>query len=362
MGQAFVKKMFSFTIKYRSFMNKNRINDLIEELSKKSGISELIINNNDNVYVEKDGEMIRIDAHFSDSELEDFCQSIASFNRKEFGSNTPVLDGNLPDGSRVNLIHKDYTNASHAVTVRRYSKHITKFDASPGIFSLSDKWAKFLKVLVKSKVNIVISGGTGVGKTTFLNLLLQEINSQERLITIEDTREVQFNLPNVVRLESRPPIAGRQGLSIRELLKNTLRMRPDRIIVGEVRGGEVFDLLQAMNTGHEGSMTTVHANSPGECLLRLENLYLLSGNDLPIRALRYQISTAIDFIIQIKRDKDGKRVIHQVTEIANMEGDKILLQDIGVFKNGELRFTGLVPGMFSRLQKAGLAKDFFVDT
>ena len=211
-------------------------------------------------------------------------------------------------------------------------------------------------------MNVVISGGTGVGKTTFLNLLLQELSFKERVITIEDTRELQLSLPNVVRLEARPPVADLKGLTVRELLRNTLRMRPDRIIVGEVRGEEVFDLLQAMNTGHEGSMTSVHANSPGECLLRLENLYMLSGYELPLKALRYQICTAIDFIIQIKRDKDGHRIIHQVTEVANMEGDRILTQDIGTWKDGEFRFTGLVPSKVAKLQKAGLSKDFFVGT
>lgn len=343
-------------------MNKNRINDLIDELAKKAGISELIINKNDNVYVEKDGEMIRIDATFSDDEIDEFCTEIANYNRKNFDAYTPILDGNLPDGSRVNFIHKDYTKSTHAITIRRYSKQIKKFDSSPGIFGLSPQWMDFLKLLVKARVNVVVAGGTGVGKTTFLNLLLQEIPSRERIITIEDTRELQFNLPNVVRLEARPPAGEQAGLTIRDLLKNTLRMRPDRIIVGECRGGEVFDLLQAMNTGHEGSMTSVHANSPSEALLRLENLYLLSGYDLPIKALRYQISTALDFIIQIRRDKSGARVVHQVTEVSSMEGDKILLQDIGIQKNGELRFSGLVPSCFPRLQKAGLPKDFFVGT
>lgn len=343
-------------------MAKNGINELIDELAKKAGISELIINKNDNIYVEKDGEMIRIDAKFSDAEIDEFCDGLAQYNRKEFNQQSPILDGNLPDGSRVNLIHKDYTNSTHAITIRRYQKNIKTFDATPGIFGLNKQWTDFLKLLVRARMNIVVAGGTGVGKTTFLNLLLQEMTPKERIITIEDTRELQFNLPNVVRLEARPAVADMKGLAIRDLLKNTLRMRPDRIIVGEVRGGEVFDLLQAMNTGHEGSMTSVHANSPGECLLRLENLYLLSGHDLPLKALRYQISTALDFIIQIRRDKNGQRIVHQISEVANMEGDKILMQDVGAWKNGEFRFTGLVPSCVARLQKAGLPKDFFVGT
>lgn len=337
----------------------NKVTELVDEISKKAGITELIINRPDNVYVEKDGELIRLEIKLPEEDIESFTQDIAKFNRKEFGPETPILDGNLPDGSRVNFIHKSYTAATSAITIRRYSKNIKTFDASPGIFGVNKQWSDFFKLLIKARLNVIVSGGTGVGKTTFLNLLLQEISPKERIITIEDTRELQFNLPNVVRLEARPSVISLPGLSIRELLKNTLRMRPDRIIVGEVRGGEVFDLLQAMNTGHEGSMTSVHSNSPGECLMRLENLYLLSGYDLPIKALRYQISTAVDFIIQIKRDKSGNRVIHQLTEISGMEGDRILMQDIAILKEGSLQFTGLVPACMDKLTKAGLPRDFF---
>lgn len=341
-------------------MARNRIYELIDEITKTSGISEVIINKPDNIYVEKDGELIRLDASFSDLEIDSFCKDIAKYNRKEFSEKTPILDGNLPDGSRVNIIHKDYTNTTHAVTIRRYSKSIQTFDTAKGIFGLDENWVRFLKLMIKARMNIVVSGGTGVGKTTFINLLLQEISPQERIITIEDTRELKFNLPNVVRLEARPAALERPGLAIRGLLKNTLRMRPDRIIVGEVRGGEVFDLLQAMNTGHEGSMTSIHSNSPGECLMRLENLYLLSGHDLPLRALRYQVSSAIDFIIQVKRDKKGRRHVSNVSEIAGMEGERILMQDIGVLKDDQLKFSGLVPSCVARLHEVGLPKDFFV--
>jgi pilus assembly protein CpaF len=343
-------------------MSKNKIDDLIEELNKKSGISELIINRPDNVYVERDGELLRLDIKFSEQDVEDFCANLAKHNRKDFNDQFPIMDGNLADGSRVNLIHKDYTGSSHCITIRRYMKSIKNFDSSNGIFLLNLKWVSFIKSLVKARMNIVVSGGTGVGKTTFLNLLLQEIPQRERIITIEDTRELQFNLPNVVRLEARPGIGGNNGLTIRDLLKNTLRMRPDRIIVGECRSGEVFDLLQAMNTGHEGSMTSLHSNSPSECLMRLENLYLLSGYDIPIKPLRFQISSAVDFIVQLKRDKSGQRIVSQITEVGKMEGDKILLQDVGIFKNGELHFSGLVPSKFERLQKVGLPQDFFMGT
>ncbi len=233
-------------------MKKNKIYDLIEELTNKPSVTEVIINGLDNIFVEMDGELIRVDLLLSNDEVENFCHEVAELNKKAFNHLHPILDGNLKDGSRVNLIHKDYTKSCHAITIRRFTKTIKSFDSSPDIFALSPNWIKFLKVLVRSKMNIVIAGGTGAGKTTFLNLLLQEISQKERIITIEDTRELQFNLPNVVRLEARLSYGEQKGLTIRDLLKNTLRMRPDRIIVGECRGGEVFDLLQAMNTGHEG--------------------------------------------------------------------------------------------------------------
>lgn len=340
---------------------KNSIELMINETAKIPGLSEVIINGLENVYAEKDGSMVRLDAKFSEDEVNDFCKKIADYNNKEFSQKVPILDGSLPDGSRVNLIHKDYTNSCHAITIRKFSKTIKTFDTSPGVFGLGPKWVEFFRSIVRGRLNIIISGGTGVGKTTFLNLLLQEVSQKERVISIEDTRELSIKLPNLVSLEARPTVGEVKGLVIRELVKNTLRMRPDRIIVGEVRGGEVFDLLQAMNTGHEGSMTSVHANSPSECLLRLENLYMLAGFEIPLKALRYQISAAIDFIIQIKRDRNGSRFVHQVTEVANLEGDRILLQDVGVFKDGKLAFNGLAPSSFAKLQNAGLPKDFFAD-
>ncbi len=343
-------------------MARTKIHDFLDELAKRNGITEVIINRLDNVFVEKDGELIKLDTKFREEDIEAFCQEVAAYNRKAFNAETPILDGNLSDGSRINLIHKDYTNAHHAVTIRKYLKNIKTFADAPGIFGLSPEWVNFIQTLVKARMNVVVSGGTGVGKTTFLNLLLQEIDPKERVITIEDTRELQFQHANTVRLEARPAAGANQGLAIRDLLKNTLRMRPDRIIVGEVRGGEVFDLLQAMNTGHEGSMTSVHANSPSECLLRLENLYLLSGYEIPLRALRYQIDSAVDFVIQIKRNKTGERVVQQLTELAGMEGEKILMQDIGINRGDGMSFTGLVPASAAKLQAAGLPKDFFIDT
>lgn len=333
----------------------NSIWKLCEELSKNPSVSELMINKGDSVYIEKEGDIIRLDSKFTENEIEEFCIDTAKYNQKPFDMKNPLLDGTLPNGSRVNLIHQGYTGATHVITVRKHSQTIKKFETSPGIFGLTPDWVDFLKFAIKGRLNFVVSGGTGVGKTTLLNLLIQEVSPRERIITVEDTRELKFNLPDVIRLEARA-----EGLGIRELLKNTLRMRPDRIIVGEVRGGEVFDLLQAMNTGHEGSMTSVHSNSPLECLLRLENLYYLSGHDVPLKALRYQISSAIDFIIQVRREKDGKRMISQITEISGMEGDRILMQDLALQKNGRLTFSGLVPSCMPKLQEAGMEQDYFL--
>ena len=344
-------------------MNReNGVWKLIEDLSSKQGISEIIINNVDNVYIERDGELIRLNVKLSPQDIVAFCKEAAAFNKKVFNSHNPVLDGNLPDGSRVNAISSVYTTSSPAITIRKYLKSIQSFDQSPGIFGLNEKWTAFLKALAQSKQNIIVSGGTGNGKTTLMNLMMQEIPPTERVITIEDTKELQFSAPNSVRLVARnAQSSSDKPLNTRELLKNTLRMRPDRIIIGEVRGEEAFDLLQAMNTGHKGSMCTIHANSPAECLSRLENLFLFAGYDVPLKAVRQQMATAIDFILQLDRDRDGRRVIRKISEVSNMEGEKVLLQDIGIHQDGEAQFTGLVPKRMKELMEYGLNSDFFIE-
>ncbi|MCO4753138.1 MAG: CpaF family protein [Bacteriovoracaceae bacterium] len=340
----------------------NEVWKLLEELSSKSGISEVIINNVDNVYIEREGELIRLNAKFSPEDIVSFCKEVAQFNKRQFNREHPILDGLLPDGSRINIISSVYTTSSPAITIRKYLTNLTSFDQSPGLFGLSPKWITFLKALVSSKQNIIISGGTGNGKTTFLNMLMQEVSPTERVVTIEDTKELQFKVPNTVRLITRNAASSIETpLGTRELLKNTLRMRPDRIIIGEVRGEEAFDLLQAMNTGHQGSMCTIHANSPAESLSRLENLFLFSGYDVPLKAVRAQMCSAIDFIIQLDKDKDGKRIVRKITEISNMESDNILLQDIAVNKDGQAAFTGLVPIRVKELMNYGLNTDFFIE-
>ncbi|MFP5458149.1 MAG: CpaF family protein [Bacteriovoracia bacterium] len=342
---------------------KNSVWALLEDIGKKQGITEVIINRADLIFVEHQGELVKLNVKVDPKDLDAFVKEVAELNQKKFGTEHPIMDASLPDGSRVNVISKEYAQGGPAVTIRKYLKNIKSFDGAPGLFGLDPRWVLFLKTLVAAKMNVMISGGTGVGKTTFLNLMLQEINPLERVISIEDTRELNFNLPNVVRLEARTgSFTGGAALSMRELVKNTLRMRPDRIVIGEVRGGEVFDLLQAMNTGHDGSMASVHANSPGECLNRLENLYLLSGYDVPVRAIKQQIGTAIDFVVQLKRTRENQRIVAQITELAGFEGDKVLLQDVGVYRDGKLQFTGLVPRHMTKLVDAGLPKDFFINT
>ena len=340
----------------------NEVWSFLKELGNKKGITEVIINNVDNVYIERQGEMIRLNLNLSVPHIKSFCQDVAKFNRTQFNSNHPIIDGLLPDGSRVNIIASDYTSSAPAITIRKYLKNIQQFDTSPGVFGLNEKWITFFKSLVAAKMNIIVSGGTGNGKTTFLNLLLNEVSNFERVITIEDTKELNFEIPNSVRLISKGRSSQLEApLGTRELLKNTLRMRPDRIIIGEVRGAEAFDMLQAMNTGHEGSMCSIHANSPAESLSRLENLFLMCGHDLPIRVVRAQMASAIDFVIQLGRGRDGSRLVSKVSEVNNMEGEQILMQDIGAPSDTGFEFTGLVPRRMEKLMQYGLNSDFFMD-
>lgn len=343
-------------------MSTNTVWKLLEDLRKKQGITEIIINAPDNVYIERTGDLIRLDVQLKPDDILSFCKEVAKFNKANFGVQHPIVDGTLPDGSRINIISPMYTNSGPAITIRKYLQTIKKFDELSGEFGLSEKWIMFLKTLVVAKKNIIISGGTGNGKTTFLNLLMQEIATKERVLTIEDTRELSFNLPNTVRLLAQKNLNGvDKPLSTRELLKNTLRMRPDRIIIGEIRGEEAFDLLQAMNTGHDGSMCTIHSNSPAEALSRLENLFLFSGFDVPVRVVRKQISTAVDYVIQLERTRSGKRIVSRVTEVGTMEGETILTQEIGSRSDEGPLFTGLAPQNMASLIDYGLDMDFFIE-
>lgn len=345
-------------------MQTNAVWKFLEDIENKKGITEIIINDVDKVFVEREGILIQLNIQFSLDDISTFILDVASKNQKECNSENPILDGTLPDGSRINIITFPFVQNSPSITIRKYLKSIKSFDQNPGCFGLTPSWIIFIKALVSSKMNVVVSGGTGVGKTTLLNLLLQEIEPKERIITIEDTIELSVSHPNSVRLEARQSsLSSSISLTINDLVKNTLRMRPDRIILGEVRGGELFDLLQAMNTGHEGSMTSLHANSSAECLDRMENLFLLSGFDLPYKVVRKQILTAVDFIIQITRDREGNRVISEITELTGMEGDTLLINTIAKSENGELYFSGFAPKRMELLKKrAGLSESFFDDS
>ncbi len=344
-------------------MNKeNSLWKLLNDLKLKKGISEIIFNDADTVYIERGGEMIRLAVELKKEDFEEFCQDIAKFNKMTFGPNNPIIDGSLPDGSRINIISSLYTHSFPAITIRKYLSHISSFDELDGKFGISQKWIQFFKSMVKAKKNIIISGGTNVGKTTFMNLMLKEIFPNERVVIIEDTRELRCSLKNKVNLvasHNRSQVIS--PLETKDLIKNSLRMRPDRIIIGEVRGGEAFDLLQAMNTGHDGSMSTIHANSPPEALMRLESLFSYSGHDVPVRSIRSQLSVAIDFVIQLGKSKSGDRIVKAVSEVGRMEGDVILLQAIGKESATGPIFTGLVPNSIPDLIEHGLDEDFFTN-
>jgi pilus assembly protein CpaF len=286
-----------------------------------------------------------------------------------------MVDARLPDGSRVNAVVPPASPRGPIITIRKFFKERLGVTELVAMGSLTPTLAEFLRACVRLRLNIIISGGTGTGKTTLLNVLSGFIPEAERIVTIEDTTELQLQQPHVVGLEARPPsLEGTNEITLRDLVKNSLRMRPDRIIVGEVRSGEAFDMLQAMNTGHEGSIGTVHANSPRDCMARLENMILMAGFELPIRAIREQITSAIHLVVQLTRFRDGTRRITQVTEVQGMENQTITMQDIFVFQQrgvdengkiiGELVPTGLRPKFAERFEVEGIQvpADLFVNS
>jgi pilus assembly protein CpaF len=342
--------------------NENSVWNLLSELQTKKGITEVVINNPKTVFVERGGHFIQLNVNLTKNHIYQFIQDIAEFNKKKCDADVPILDGNLPDGSRINIIHEPFALHCPAITIRKYLRSISSFDQNPTAFGLNEKWVEFFKAMVGARVNIIVSGGTGVGKTTFLNLLLAELSPQERVVTIEDTIELSLNFPNVVRLEAGSKITqSRASVSTRDLVKNTLRMRPDRIIIGEIRGEELFDLLQAMNTGHDGSMSSVHANNPGECMQRLETLFLLAGYDVPHHVVRRQIASAVDFVIQLGRNREGSRIVRSVAEITGMEADSILMQTILEQNEDDVLVAkGIVPKNMNKLNHmGGLPLNFF---
>jgi pilus assembly protein CpaF len=345
----------------------------IQELLDDPDVSEIMVNGPKKVFVEKGGKLTKSSVVFDDDDhiLRVIDRIILPLGRR-VDSDSPTVDARLPDGSRVNAVVRPVAIDGPSITIRKFSKDKLQAEDLVKFGSLTTQMVEFLEACVKARFNIVISGGTGSGKTTLLNVMSGFIPENERIITIEDAAELQLQQDHVMRMETKAANAdGLNAVSIRELVKNSLRMRPDRIVVGEVRGGEALDMLQAMNTGHDGSLTTVHANTPRDAISRIETLVLMAGMDLPIKVVRQQISSAVDLIVQQTRLKDGQRKVTAVTEVAGMEGDIIVLTDIFKFNQtgvstdgkvlGEVNATGIRPNFTPRLEAAGfkLGADVF---
>ena len=332
----------------------------IEPLLKDETITEVMINGPKKIFVERKGKLQLTNVQFHDDDhLMTIIERIVSPLGRRIDESSPLVDARLADGSRVNAIVPPLSLIGPCVTIRKFTKNPLSIDNLVGFGTLSEEMAEFLEACVKARLNIMVSGGTGSGKTTTLNVLSSFIPDQERIVTIEDAAELRLQQQHVVTLESRPAnLEGRGAITIRDLVRNALRMRPDRIIVGEVRSGEALDMLQAMNTGHDGSLTTGHANSPRDILSRLETMVMMSGMELPVRAIREQIASALDLIIQQSRIQDGSRKITYITEVQKMEGDTIVLQDLFTYVQTDINESGKSVGYYeaSGLQPMFLKK------
>jgi pilus assembly protein CpaF len=338
----------------------------IEPLLRDPTVTEVMVNRPDQVYCERFGKLELTDIQFRDYEhIRHVIDKIVTPLGRRVDESSPMVDARLPDGSRVNAIVPPLSLNGPVVTIRKFSVDPYTVEDLIGFGTITQGMAAFLAACVKVKLNILVSGGSGAGKTTLLNVLSSFIPEGERVVTVEDAAELKLHQPHVVRLESRPPnIEGKGEIKIRDLVRNCLRMRPDRIVVGEVRGGEALDMLQAMNTGHEGSISTIHSNSPRDALARLETMVMMSGMDLPSRAIREQVAAAIHLIVQITRLSDGSRKVASVSEIQGMEGNVIVLQDLFTFQQkgvgeggkvlGTMQATGMVPKFIDRFTAAGI--------
>lgn len=339
----------------------------IEQLIKDPDVSEIMVNGPKQIFVERRGKIEQAPFTFRDnSHVLHIIDKIVSPIGRRIDEAMPMVDARLPDGSRVNAIIPPLSLVGPVITIRKFSRDPLTIHDLIRFNTVTPKMATFLDACVKARLNIVIAGGTGSGKTSTLNVLSSFIPENERIVTIEDAAELQLNQAHVITLESRPPnIEGKGAITIRDLVRNSLRMRPERIVIGEVRSGEALDMLQAMNTGHDGSLTTAHANSPRDALSRLETMVLMAGMDLPMRAIREQMVSAIDLIVQQARLRDGSRKITHITEVIGMEGDIITLQDIFRYDNqgyddrgkltGRFVAAGVRPKFMEKLQVAGVS-------
>jgi pilus assembly protein CpaF len=331
----------------------------LEPLLEEDEVTDILVNGAFDIYVERHGKLEKTDARFRDAEhVVHIAQRIATAVGRRIDESSPMVDARLADGSRVNIILPPLCLNGGTISIRKFSKQNITLERMVHQKNMSEEIAQFLDIAAQCRVNILISGGTGSGKTTLLNAVSRHVASDERIITIEDAVELRLQQPHVVQLESRPPnIEGAGQVAQRELVRNALRMRPDRIIVGEVRGSEAFDMLQAMNTGHDGSMSTIHANTPRDALFRLENMVLMAAANLPLRALRAQIASAINLVVQIERMRDGIRRVERICEISGMEGEIVSTRDIFTFTYRGER-GGLIEGSFepSRLRPDLAAK------
>jgi len=338
----------------------------IDALLRDPSISEVMVNAPEEVFFEREGILYLSDVRFRDlTHIMRVVERVIAPIGRRVDESSPMVDARLPDGSRVNIIIPPVAPKSPTITIRKFRADKLSMDDLVAAQTLTPDMAEFLKACVKLKLNVIVSGGTGTGKTTFLNAMSEFIPEDERILTIEDPMEIKIRQPHVVSLEARPSnIDGKGEVSQRDLLRNTLRMRPDRIIIGEVRGPEAFDMLNAMNTGHEGSLSTIHANSPRDALSRIENMVLMASLELPDRAIREQTSSALDLFIQLARGTDGVRRVTKVTECTGMEGEVITLQDLFEFKqthidsegeiHGEMRPTGIRPSFAERFDTVGI--------
>ncbi len=371
--RALGQERFALTVAERQALVQSVTDDVlgygpIDQLLRDDSITEVMVNGPSMVYVERSGKLTLTDVKFVDeTHTRRIIDKIVSQVGRRVDEANPMCDARLPDGSRVNVIVHPLAIGGPFMTIRKFSKDPYTVDDLINFGSFTPQVAHFINQCVKGRLNIVVSGGTGTGKTTLLNVLSSFIPGDERIVTVEDAKELQLHQQHVLPMEARPPnIEGKGEIKIRDLVRNSLRMRPDRIVVGEIRGGEALDMLQAMNTGHDGSITTVHSNSPRDTLSRIETLTLMAGMDLPVRVIREQMASALDMIVHLTRLRDGTRRVTHVSEVMGMEGDVVVLQDIYTFDfsagideegrfRGGLRSTGIRPSFSEKLNDYGIA-------